>query len=112
MKAVSIRIRVEAADVEQLVEHEIYDSPEKDVLVLDYTLACPLSCDFCCYGCHPKRKEKMPLEQAKSLVTQAAALPNFTSIGLTGGEVFMLEDELVLLAEHIYSCGLKPAWSN
>ena len=87
------------------MEHELYDTPEKDVLVLNYTLACPLSCDFCCYGCHPKRKEKMPLEAAKSLITEAAALPSFTSIGLTGGEVFMFEEELILLSEHIHLNG-------
>lgn len=107
MRAISIPIRVESEDPEQLLEHEMYDTPEKDVLVLNYTMACPLSCDFCCYGCHPKRKEKMPLEAAKSLVSQAAAMPNFTSVGLTGGEVFMFEDELVELSAHIHQCGLS-----
>jgi MoaA/NifB/PqqE/SkfB family radical SAM enzyme len=68
--------------------HEIYNTPERDVLVLNYTLACPLSCDFCCYGCHPKRKEKMDLEAAKDLVSQAAQMDNFSSVGLTGGGGF------------------------
>lgn len=84
----------------------MYDTPEKDVLVLNYTLACPLSCDFCCYGCHPKRKEKMPLASAMDLISQAARMSNFTSVGLTGGEVFMFQDELIALAKHMKTCGL------
>lgn len=59
---------------------------EKDVLVLNTTMTCPLSCDFCCYGCHPDRQEKMPLAAALDLIDQAAALECFSSIGFTGGE--------------------------
>ena len=102
----TIPIVAESAETEQLMEHELYHTPEKDVLVLNYTLACPLSCDFCCYGCHPQRKEKMPLDAAKDLLTQASRMPNFSSVGLTGGEVFMFEDELISLAEHMKECHL------
>lgn len=101
-----IPIAAEASEADQLMEHELYHTPERDVLVLNYTLACPLSCDFCCYGCHPKRAEKMPLEAAKDLISQASEMGNFSSVGLTGGEVFMFEDELVALSDHIKKCNL------
>ncbi|TYL71019.1 radical SAM/SPASM domain-containing protein [Bradyrhizobium cytisi] len=81
--------------------HELYEIPEQDVLVLNYTMACPLSCDFCCYGCHPGRKEKIPFENARSLISQASELTNFTSVGFTGGEVFTFEDELFQLSQHL-----------
>lgn len=86
--------------------HDWSDALEKSVLVLNYTMACPLSCSFCCYGCHPNRKEKMPLEEAKRLVTEAAQLDCFSSVGFTGGEVFLFEDELLSLAQHLLSVGL------
>ncbi|OWT56918.1 radical SAM/SPASM domain-containing protein [Candidimonas nitroreducens] len=59
---------------------------ERDTLVLNYTMTCPLKCDFCCYGCHPKRSEKMPLEHAIRLVNEASEIPSITCLGLTGGE--------------------------
>lgn len=71
---------------------------ERDVLVLNTTMTCPLSCDFCCYGCHPGRKEKMPLASALSLIDQAAALDSFSSVGFTGGEpVFYRGDFLAMI---------------
>lgn len=107
MKLSEIKITDLSQPVLMEPTHEIYDTPERDVLVLNYTLACPLSCDFCCYGCHPKRKEKMSLDAAKDLVSQASVMENFTSIGLTGGEVFMFEEELLSLSHHIHSVGMR-----
>ncbi|MBN2533230.1 MAG: RiPP maturation radical SAM C-methyltransferase [Spirochaetales bacterium] len=68
-----------------MLKPEIYDtgSPcqidrwtgrEKHVLVFNYTLTCPLACDFCCFHCHPGRQEKMPLDLAVSLVKQAVGV--------------------------------------
>lgn len=87
-------------------QHEWADVSERDVLVLNYTMACPLSCDFCCYGCNPKRQEKMPYEKAKELIYQAAKLENFSSVGFTGGEVFLFVEELLALSDHLKSVNL------
>jgi Radical SAM superfamily/Iron-sulfur cluster-binding domain len=86
--------------------HEWADVTERNVLVLNYTMTCPASCNFCCYGCHPGRKEKMPLDQAKSLISQAASISSISSVGFTGGEVFWYEDELLELSEHLRWVGL------
>ncbi len=66
---------------------------ERDVLVLNTTMTCPLSCDFCCYGCHPGRKERMPLDLALRLIDEAADLESFSSIGFTGGEPTFYRDD-------------------
>lgn len=87
--------------------HDWADVQERNVLVLNYTMACPLSCDFCCYGCHPKRTEKMPLSLAKDLISQAAELRHdFSSVAFTGGEVFLHEDELLQLADLLRDVGM------
>jgi len=86
--------------------HEWADVAEKSVLVLNYTMTCPLACDFCCYGCHPKRTEKMPIEKAKDLISQASKLSAFSSVGFTGGEIFSYEDELLELSDHLAKVGL------
>ena len=77
-----------------------------NVLVLNYTMQCALSCDFCCYGCHPKRPEKMPLELAQRLVDEAAAMGVFDLVGFTGGEAIIHYDDLLTLGTRLQSHGL------
>jgi MoaA/NifB/PqqE/SkfB family radical SAM enzyme len=83
------------------VPTEVHDweGKERDCLVLNYTMACALSCDFCCYGCHPKRAEKMPLDLALSLVEQAGKMGNFSCVGLTGGEVMLFIDDIMRIGD-------------
>ena len=86
--------------------NRLYDVPEKDVLVLNYTMACPLSCSFCCYGCNPDRKEKMSVDQARDLIVQASRIESISSVAFTGGEVFLFPNELVQLSELLAEVGL------
>lgn len=86
--------------------HEWADVSEQNVLVLNYTMTCPLSCNFCCYGCHPGRTEKMPIEQAMRLIREAADLKHISSVAFTGGEVFFYQDELITLSELLCEVGL------
>jgi hypothetical protein len=90
-----------ASSVETGTEIHSWEGKEKDVLVLNYTMACPLSCDFCCYGCHPGRKEKMPIELALSLVEQAADISTFSSVGFTGGEPMLFFDEILTIGKRL-----------
>lgn len=80
---------------------------ETNCLVLNYTLACPLHCAFCCYGCSPKRQEKMPLALASNLIDQAAQMGVFSSVGFTGGEAMLFEEEIRLLAKRLQGHGLR-----
>lgn len=94
---------IDHSPLETWVPTEVHDweGKESNVLVLNYTMACPLQCDFCCYGCHPKRTEKMPLELALNLVKQAAELQKFSSVGFTGGEPLLYFDELLRIGDKL-----------
>lgn len=74
-----------------------WEGKQTNVLVLNYTMACPLACDFCCYGCHPGRAEKMPIDLALSLVRQAAEMNVFSLVGFTGGEAMLFIEELLTI---------------
>lgn len=90
------------------VPTEVHDweGKERDVLVLNYTLTCPLACNFCCYSCHPKRTEKMPIDLAKRLIREAAQLKSFSSVGFTGGEPFVHYQDLLELGDLLKSVNL------
>lgn len=100
---------LDAAPANSWVPTEVHDweGKETNVLVLNYTMACPLRCDFCCYGCHSGRvAQTMPFERAIELVDQAAALGVFSSIGFTGGEPLLFLDEIAAVADHANALGL------
>lgn len=77
--------------------HE-WGNREKNALVLNYTATCPLQCDFCCYGCSPQKKGKMPFDQAWKLISQISEEESFTSVAFTGGEPMLFPEEIVSLA--------------
>lgn len=100
---------LDAAPGDSWVPTEVHDweGKETNVLVLNYTMACPLRCDFCCYGCHSGRvAQTMPVERAIDLVEQGAGLGVFSSIGFTGGEPLLYLDEIVEVAERADFLGL------
>lgn len=82
------------------------DGQHTNMLGLNVTMQCPLRCDFCCYSCHPKRTERMPLELALDLVEQASELGVFSGAGFTGGEPFLWFDELLVTGELLREKGL------
>ena len=90
-------------DVPEHLAHG-WDSTNK--LALNVTMQCPLRCDFCCYSCHPKRTERMPLELAVDLVRQAARLGVFSEVAFTGGEPLLWSDELLAVGEVLREVGL------
>ncbi len=82
------------------------DEYQCNVLVLNYTMQCPLACDFCCYSCGPHRTETMEQQVAVDLIDQAADLGVFGAVAFTGGEPFTFHDELVELSEVLARRGL------
>lgn len=74
-------------------------------LVLVYTLKCNLSCEICCFSCSPKRNEKMELQDALNYVAQAKK-EGMRILGITGGEPFLYEDEILALSEYATEIGL------
>ncbi len=95
---------MEVSSLPQTDFHE-WGSREKNTLVLNYTAACPLKCDFCCYGCSPSKTQKMDIAQARRLILHLADQPEFTSVGFTGGEPLLFPDEIIELAGTAKSIG-------
>lgn len=79
----------------------IIEADPYNVLVLNYTMKCPLACDFCCYACHPGRRETMSLATALDVVDQAASLGVFKQIGFTGGEPLLFQDEVLTICSRL-----------
>ena len=77
-----------------------------NILILNYTMKCPLACDYCCYSCGPRRAETMDLDLALSLVDQAARLGVFSECGFTGGEPLLFSDDILQITERMASYGL------
>jgi len=77
-----------------------------NILILNYTMTCPLACDYCCYTCGPKRRETMDLELAMGLVEQASNLGVFAECGFTGGEPLVYFDDIIKLTTRMSELGL------
>ncbi len=95
--------KIDTSPLKDWVPTEVHnwEGKENNVLVLNYTMECPLACNFCCYNCHPKRTEKMPISLAKRLINEAAELNTFTSVGFTGGEPMLHYEEIIELGDEL-----------
>lgn len=89
-------------DSSELIE---WKKTEKSVLVINYTMTCALSCDFCCYRCSPKRTEKMSVSFASDLIKQASDIKSISSIAFTGGEPLYYLKEIMKVFEQCYNYG-------
>lgn len=69
-------------------------------LVLSVTYACPIKCRYCGVNAGPHRKEKMSLEMIKGLIDDAHALGTVEVVVFTGGEPFLLGEDLYKAVEH------------
>lgn len=81
-------------------------SPEAVSIVTTYK--CSAECRGCCFGCSPKRSERISLEKMKAFV--AEAINSFPSIKLgilTGGECFTIGEDLYAMVEYMHALGLR-----
>jgi hypothetical protein len=102
-------VKLDNSPLKDWVPTEVHnwEGKETNVLVLNYTMACPLACDFCCYACHSGRtSQTMPLEKAISLVQQGAQLDVFSSIAFTGGEPLLFLNEIIKVSSVAQGFGL------
>ena len=108
LEGVDVRSTAEQARVAARARDAGISPGEYDfnVLVLNYTMQCPLACDFCCYSCGPHRTETMGQHLAAALIDQAADLGVFGAVAFTGGEPFIFYDELVELSAILARRGL------
>lgn len=69
--------------------------PKPLILTLLPTHKCTASCEGCCFGCTPKIKHRMTLDEMKQLVDSSLeTFPTIRLLVLSGGECTLLGDDL------------------
>jgi hypothetical protein len=75
-------------------------------LCLITTHQCTAACDNCCFSCAPHITRRIPSERLVSLIDEASELSTLRKIVFTGGECFLLGDELDSLVARARGYGL------
>lgn len=66
-----------------------------DNLVLVYTMACPLRCDYCCHPVEDFGPVKLAVDESVDWIHQAAEIPGIARVVFTGGEPFLYPKDLL-----------------
>lgn len=74
-------------------------------LVLSVTYKCPIKCKYCGVNAGPHRKEKMSLQMIMRLLDEAHAIGSVEVVVFTGGEPFLLGDDLYSAVEYASKLG-------
>ncbi len=72
------------------------------------TYQCNASCKNCCFGCSPQMKVRLSIEDMKFYIDQALKFysDSLKVLVLTGGESFLLKDDLIEIVKYGSSKGL------
>lgn len=82
------------------------------------TNKCTAACEHCCFGCSPKRTGAIGIERILSLIDEAAAVPSIRVVVFSGGECFLLGDDLdravarANAAGYITRCVTNGYWAH
>lgn len=58
------------------------------------TYTCTAACENCCFGCTPKVEGRIPQDRLLDYIGDAKAIPSLQLIVFSGGECFLLGDDL------------------
>ncbi|HEX3465685.1 MAG TPA: radical SAM protein [Candidatus Elarobacter sp.] len=72
------------------------------VLSILTTRRCTAACDHCCVGASPRAKDAIPIERIHGLIDEAKRIPSIERIVFTGGECFLLGQDLDALIAHAH----------
>lgn len=91
-----------------------YFNDKRDLIVKPTTISiittykCTAACANCCFGCNPKRKEYLPINDQIAYITEATkAYTSISTLVLTGGECFTFGDELLDVVRFASTIGLS-----
>lgn len=75
-------------------------------LTLLPTYQCTAECTDCCVGSSPRITKRIPQDRLLRYVDEAAQFPGMILVSISGGEAFLLRDDLVELVQRITDRGL------
>ena len=77
-----------------------YINPTSLTIITTYT--CTSACRNCCFSCSPKRTERLTLDEIKNTIDKCLkAFPSIKIVIFTGGEPFLLQEELVSAISYV-----------
>lgn len=65
------------------------------------TRQCTAECYNCCFKCSPTETRRLKTSQMLNIINQIPEVPSIELVALTGGECFLLGDDLTLLVQEI-----------
>lgn len=82
--------------------------PKPYAITLLTTFRCDAACVDCCFGCRPNRGRTMTVDEMKHYVDISIdAYPNIVELSLTGGECFLLGQDLDEIIKYGAQKGLR-----
>ena len=78
-----------------------------NTLVLSVTYKCPIECKLCGLSCNPRRKERMSLAFMLKTIDEVASYGGVPHVTFTGGEPFLLRDDLLQAIERAKHHGMS-----
>src|SRR5262249_4504743 len=64
-------------------------------LTLLVTYQCTAACSQCCFGCTPEKEGRIPQDRILAYIDQAAQMGSVVNVVFSGGECFLLGNDLV-----------------
>ncbi|MBV9408392.1 MAG: radical SAM protein, partial [Candidatus Eremiobacteraeota bacterium] len=77
------------------------------ILSILTTRRCTAACDHCCIGASPRATGAIPVPRIHGLIDEAAKIPTIDRIVFTGGECFLLGEDLDRLIRHAHLTGFE-----
>ena len=80
---------------------------QPDSVTILGTYKCTAACENCCFDSNPFLTQRLDLGDILAFIDEAARLPRCSLVVFSGGECFLLRDDLVTAVRHATSLGLR-----
>lgn len=79
---------------------------QPEILTILGTYKCTAACENCCFSSNPFITRRLALPEILSFITEGARYPRCKLVVFSGGECFLLRDDLVAAVAHATALGL------
>lgn len=80
-------------------------TPQVATILASYN--CTAACENCCFDSHPGIRQRLPLDEILRFIDQAAGFETMRLVVFSGGECFLLKDDLDAAVDHATRLGLS-----